>query len=164
MNVQITDCKVRATSGFATNLPLSLPEKLGSGARIYCKKLDSPMHYPFLCPRNKKRPTWWMTQKKCQNYEKREKHTETKLPRLRNHHKIGGGSGLDSVFRVVISFGWNYFPCGGRLAYLEVIKTLFQVCRLAFLSLSDSCFYRDYSRNHHIINFLKSEIWAKYFY
>ena len=32
------------------------------------------------------------------NYEQREKHTETKLPRLRNHHKIGGGSGLGAAF------------------------------------------------------------------
>jgi hypothetical protein len=27
-------------------------------------------------------------EKKCHNYEKRKKHIETKLPRLRNHHKI----------------------------------------------------------------------------
>ncbi len=46
-----------------------------------------------------KRPTRRMThEKKCHNYEKRKKHIETKLPRLRNHHKIGfEGSGCGSV-------------------------------------------------------------------
>jgi hypothetical protein len=88
-------------------------------------------------------------EKKCHNYEKRKKHIETKLPRLRTHHKIGFEGSSRGVVPVGCFAGqYQRFGDSGSypllLGYLSYIPN----CRLYYSGYLISPVYRYY----HIVN------------